>query len=96
MLLQLYLKADKQVGTQNRDVSKELVLVKGLVSAWNPQDQFPSTKEIYLTQTDRGQEIRDKDRGYGKGTREKGLRCLSQKQNEGLPLLRQEMDMAHT
>lgn len=27
MLLQLYLKADKQVGTQNRDVSKELVLV---------------------------------------------------------------------
>ena len=57
--------------------------------AEEPQDQLPSTKEIYLPQK--------KGREQGKGekrARERGQEYLSQR-DKGLSLDRQEMDMAH-
>lgn len=58
-----------------------------------PPDQVLSTKEIYLPQRDRGQGIRGKDRRQR--TREVGRDIYLPWRGKGLPLGREESDVAH-
>lgn len=64
-----------------------------------PQDQVPSTKEVYLPQRKKGQGIRDKGRRQRKWEKRKRIRekrmsiCPGEK--TGLPLDRGETDVAH-
>ena len=65
--------------------------------AQDPQDQVLSTKEIYLLQRagNKRQRQEIEDEGEGEGNKGEGRRVFVLEWDKGLPLDREETDVAH-
>ena len=71
-------------------------MLRGQVSVQDPETQVFNTKEIYLPPRDRGQRIKKQRWDIeGDGEREQGIGLLVLEGDKGLPLDREETDVAH-